>query len=119
VTGFDPIATLTAVDEGADRLEKAADVVAEAIHRFETAEANYKRAVEKQLLVVHDRAKKAGERTPAEDLRTAMAHNAIDPEVYAEYLQAKAHHESVKAKERLLRAAVSARQSLLKATGGA
>ena len=48
-----------------------------------------------------------------------MAHDAIDPEVYAEYLEAKAHNAALSVRYRALAASVSARQSLLKAASGA
>jgi hypothetical protein len=115
---LDPGKIMADVDKGADRLEAAADTYSKAVLRYEKAENDYERAVQKQLLVVLDKSKKAGERVPAEDLRRAMAHDAIDPEVYAEYLEARAHKESLSVRFRALSASVSARQSLLKSLSG-
>lgn len=112
---FDPGALMNAVDEGANRLERASEAYHDAVLRYERSEAAYERAFQKQLIVIHHRAKEAKERPPAEDLRRALAHEAIDGEVYGEYLEAKAQREALAVRYRALAAAVSARQSLLKA----
>ncbi|MGH2761417.1 MAG: hypothetical protein ACRDLD_02365 [Thermoleophilaceae bacterium] len=116
---FDPGEVMNAVEDGADRLEKAADAYSDAVKRFEDAQNDYERDFQKQLLVIADRARKAGERVPAGDLRSAEAHQKLDSKVYGEYLAAKAEKEALATRYRALAAAVSARQSLLKALGSA
>lgn len=115
---FDPGKVMADVDKGASRLESAADTYSKAVLRFEKAENAYERAVQRQLVVIYDKAKKKGERTPAEDIRKALAHDAIDREIYAEYLESRAQKESLSVRFRALSAAVSARQSLLKSLSG-
>lgn len=114
----DPTQALSDVDNGASRLEQAAEVLYKAVLRHEKAENDYERAVQRQLIVIEDKAKKAGERVPAEDLRKARAHDAIDPEVYAEYLESKAHRKALEFKFRGLSSSVSARQTVLKSLSG-
>jgi hypothetical protein len=106
------------VEEGAGRLEKAADVMDAATRRYEQAENAYSRAVEVELVRIHHEAKQAGERPPAEDLRRALAHAAIEDGIYEEYLAAKAELAARTSRYRALSASVSARQSLLKALSG-
>jgi hypothetical protein len=111
-------AVMGAVEEGAARLEAAGDELYKATLRHEDAHNAYERAVEAELVRIHHEAKKAGERPPAEDLRRALAHQAIDDTTYQHYLATRAE---VAAKDKLYRAlaaAVSARQSLLKGLGG-
>lgn len=90
----------------------------EAIERYEVAEAAYEKAVQTQLIAIYHKAKEAGERLPAEDIRRALAHQEISNEIYAEFLTTKATKEALQTRYRALSAAVSARQSLLKALGG-
>lgn len=115
---FDPGETMSAVERGADRLEQAADVMYDATRRFENAENTYNRAVEAELVRIFHDHKQSGERIPAEDLRRALAHAAIEGGIYDEYLAAKAELSAREKRYRALAAAVSARQSLLKALGG-
>jgi hypothetical protein len=115
---FDPGQLMAAVDDGATRLEKAAGAYHDAVLEHERAEALYERDFQKKLLVVYHRAKDSGERMPAEDIRRAMAHELVDAEVYADFLEAKAKREALAVRYRALAASVSARQSLLKSLSG-
>lgn len=115
---FDPGALISAVEEGSARLEAAADQLHNAVVKYERAEADYERALQMQLIVIYHRAKESGERMPAEDVRNALAHQAINNEIYAEYLSAKAEKEALQVRYRALQASVSARQSVLKALTG-
>ena len=115
---LDPTSLTADVEKGAASLEKAADSYSKAVLRAERAENAYEREFQKKLLVVYHKAKESGERTPAEDLRRAMAHELIDSEVYAEHLESKALKEAMAVKFRALQSAVSARQSLLKVLSG-
>lgn len=114
-TNFNPGQLIADVEEGAARLEDAAEKLHDATERFETAEADYERAMQTQLIVIYHQAKETGERLPAEDIRRALAHQAINSNTYGNYLEAKAEKEALAVKYRALSAAVSARQSLLKA----
>lgn len=115
---FDPVATVEAVDRGAEEIERAAADLAKAIHDKEVAEHAYLQAKEVELIKIYDAAKKAGERLPAEDVRQALAHRNLPEGVYKTHLVTKAAADGA---EKLFRAkmqAVSARQSVLKALGG-
>lgn len=118
MSGFDPGTTMDAVDHGADRLEHAADVLYEAIKRFETAEEALEKAEGKELVRIFHEAQEMGDRPPAEDIRKALARGLIDPVVYQEYLEAKVEKEGLGVRFKALTAAVSARQSVLKALSG-
>ena len=72
----------------------------------------YDRKVEEAKIEVYHNAKKMGERPPAEDIRTALAHRMAQDE-YAGHLKAKANVEALKAWQQSLRASTSARQTLL------
>ena len=72
----------------------------------------YDRKVERAKIEIYHNAKKVGERPPAEDLRTALAHGMAEDE-YAGHLKAKAKVDSLKALQSSLRASTSARQTLL------
>lgn len=72
----------------------------------------YDRKVERAKIEVYHKAKKMGERPPAEDIRTALAHSMAEDE-YAGFLSSKATVEGLKAWQMSLRASTSARQTLL------
>lgn len=112
--GFDPLAIMKAVDEGAAKLEKAADTIANAVRDAAECEAAYDEAMEKELIRLYDSAKRAGERLPAEDVRTALAHEKVEAGVWAGHLMAKANLAALDKQMKGLSAAVSARQSLLR-----
>jgi hypothetical protein len=119
VSDFDPGATLKAVDDGAERLEKAAESLHAAVLDAEKASQTYDEAYEKELLRIYDEAKKSGERMPAEDVRRALAHHRIESKVYIAHVETKA---KLAAQEKLFRGlekSVSARQSVLKLVGAA
>jgi hypothetical protein len=114
VTDYDVIGTMQAVEEGASKLAALSDQLAEAIRVAAIAETAYEGAFEKELLRIYHDAKRAGERIPAEDVRKALAHEAVDDGVYAAHLMARANLAATDKQMRGLSAAVSARQSLLK-----
>jgi hypothetical protein len=72
----------------------------------------YDRKVEEAKIEVYNNSKKMGERPPAEDIRTALAHRMAEDE-YAGHLKAKARVEALRAWQQSLRASTSARQTLL------
>lgn len=112
---FDPGQVMRDVDNGAARLETASDAYAAIVERFEKAENARDMAVAIERTRIYEQAISEGKKVPAEDLRDAMSLQAIDPEVRNEYAAAKAEKEAQAVRFRALLAAVSARQSLLKA----
>ena len=108
---FDPGQIMADVENGATRLEKAADVYSKAVERFEEAENVFQMAMAKERTRVFE----AHEGKLAADLRNDYALKAIDTEIRTEYAAAKADKEAQAVRFRALAAAVSARQSLLKA----
>ena len=78
------------------------------------ARLQYDRKVEAAKIEVYHKSKKVGERPPAEDIRTALAHGMAEVE-YARHLSAKARVEGLKAYQTSVRASTSARQTLLSA----
>lgn len=118
---FDPGKTMREVDEGADRMEKAADTLTEAIENYERLEHeyDYQLAIERTK-VFHDPEirEAAGNKPPAADLRLDFAIQRIDPQLRADYAAAKASKEALMIRFRALEKALSARQSVLKALGG-
>jgi hypothetical protein len=109
---FDAIGTMQAVERGASRLEQLSDKLAQAIRDAAIAETAYECEVEKELLRIYHLHK--GGRMPAEDIRKALAHEAVPDGVHAAHLMAKANLAATDKQMRGLSAAVSARQSLLK-----
>lgn len=103
------------VEGGADRLEAAADGLYRATKQAAEAEAVYDEAYEKELLTIYHEAKRAGDRMPAEDVRRAIAHEALDDGIYAAHLLAKAELAAGEKLMKGLLAATSARQSVLRA----
>jgi hypothetical protein len=118
---FDPGQVMSEVEEGAARLEKAADVYSKAVLRFETAEEAYERHMAHARLsadVAHQREhKKLPSKERRQDLALRVVH-ADEEGVYVEYFAAKADKEAQAVLYRALSASVSARQSLLKALSG-
>lgn len=112
---FDPGQVMADVDEGATRLEKAASTYHDAVKRFETAEADFDMAMAKERTRVFE----AHDGKLAADLRNDYALMAIDEATRTEYAAARANKEALSVRFRALAAAVSARQSLLRALQGA
>jgi hypothetical protein len=115
VTNFDPASTMNAVDEGAAKLEAASEVISAAVMDFENAEEAFELEMAK-LRLEADRDAKDGK--PSQGRRHDLALTALherSPEVYTAYFAAKAVKEAKQVKLRALSAAVSARQSVLKA----
>jgi hypothetical protein len=121
VNDFDPGQVLSEVEEGAGRLEKAADVYSKAVLRFENAEQAYELAMAKLRVTVDLESHKDTGKLPSQDRRQDTALTLIaaeQPDVYTEYFAAKADKEAQAVLYRALSASVSARQSLLKALSG-
>lgn len=112
--GFDPISTMSAVEKGAGRLESIADQIANAVREAAECEAAYDEAMEKALIAIYHHSRSARERPPAEDIRTALAHEQVEAGVYAAHLMSKANLSALDKQMKGLSAAVSARQSLLR-----
>lgn len=121
--GFDPGRLMVEVDRGADRLEKAIGIVSKATGRFEAAEEAFEvEMAELRLRADLAHAESHDGKLPSQDRRQDVALTALrreKPQVYVEYFAAKTDKESAEKAARLLQAAVSARQSLLKFTGAA
>lgn len=100
--------------EAARLLDECGRELRTAIEEEATARLAYDRKVESAKIEVYHKAKKMGERPPAEDIRTALAHGMAENE-YAGHLTAKAKVEGLKALQSSLRASTSARQTLLSA----
>lgn len=111
----DPGALMGEIHALAVALDKGQRELSAAIRELGEVEAEYERAFNRELLVIRDDAVRRGERVPAEDLRRAMAHSAIAPELYARYLRARAAVDAGRAWLRATEAGLSARQSLLSA----
>lgn len=110
---LDPGATQVAIDEGAERLEEAADAVHKAITAEGKAEHAWQRA---RLLCLAHLYRDGGGKLPAQDIREAVAQQEHSEEWDA-YFIAKYQREAVEKSSRLLAAAINARQSLLRARG--
>lgn len=78
-----------------------------------TAEIAYEKAIAGAIIVLTDKYKRDGERLPAEDVRKALAHNAIDDEVWSKYLEAKAKADSMERMFQVHRSVLSGLQSEL------
>jgi hypothetical protein len=122
VTEFDPAATMLAVDEGADKLEAASEVMEAAVMDFENAEEAFELEMAKLRLEADlasgEETKDGKRKLPSQDRRQDVALTTLrrdKPEVYTAYFATKAVKEAKNVKYRALAAAVSARQSLLKA----
>src|SRR4051812_11962991 len=102
---------MNAVEDGAERLEKASDKLYKAIKDAGEAERAYEQRFEQELLTIYHAAKRAGERMPAEDVRRAIAHENVDDGIYAAHLMAKAELAALEKLFRGVEKAVSARQS--------
>jgi hypothetical protein len=116
---FDPGQVMSEVEEGAARLEKAADVYSKAVLRFETAEEAYELEMAKARLRADGQG--AGGKLPSQDRRQDQALRYVHDlhaDTYVEYFAAKADKEAQAVLYRALSASVSARQSLLKALSG-
>lgn len=119
---FDPGQVMADVDTGATRLEKAADTYSAAVLRFEKAEEVYEREMALARTMADAGIHASTGKMPSQDRRQDLALKAVQrdkPEVYTEYFAAKAEKEALAVRYRALSAAVSARQSLLKALSGA
>lgn len=111
---FDPLTVMRAVEDGAEKLTKLSDQMAQAIRDAAECETAYESAFEKELLRIYHDSRQRGERMPAEDVRRALAHEAVEDGVYAAFLMSKANLAATDKQMKALSAAVSARQSLLK-----
>lgn len=111
---LDPSRVVREVDEGAERLEKAADVFSASVKRFEDAEQDFELAMAIERKKAYFDTDTRTKKPPAEDVRDAMALASVDEGIRLEYAAAKAEKESQKTRFYALQGAVSARQSLLK-----
>ena len=116
MTQFDgsPGPIMAEILESARLLDECGRELRGAIEEEADARLHYDRKVEKAKIEVYHSSKKMGERPPAEDIRTALAHGMAEAE-YARHLMSKAKVDSLKALQASLRASTSARQTLLSA----
>jgi hypothetical protein len=77
------------------------------------AEIAYEKAIAGAIIVLTSEYKKSGERLPAEDVRKALAHNAIDDEVWSTYLSTKAQVDSMEKLFKVHQSVLSGLQSEL------
>jgi hypothetical protein len=118
---FDPGQVMSEVEEGAGRLEKAADVYSKAVLRFEEAEQEYERILAFKRVETDISFEARTGKLPSQERRHDIALRSLhesEPGVYTEYFAAKADKEAQAVLYRALSASVSARQSLLKALSG-
>jgi hypothetical protein len=120
---LNPGQLMSDVEKGAERLEKAADQYSEAVERFETAEEGYEMAMAKARTIADHASLNDPDikKLPSKERRQDIALTTVQreqPEVYTEFFAAKAHKEALAVRYRALSAAVSARQSLLRALQG-
>lgn len=102
-----PFHVLQDIERVTKELEQAGDKFAEVRIELAGAEQLYEQEFAKQLLIVYNRGKEEG-KVPAEDLRKAMAHAALDQRTWAKYLTKKAEVEAMKV-------GIGVRQSILSA----
>jgi hypothetical protein len=114
---FDPGQVMSEVEEGAARLEKAADVYSKAVLRFEKAEQDFELEMAKARLRADGQSAKLPSQDRRQDTALRYVHD-LCTSVYVEYFAAKADKEAQAVLYRALAASVSARQSLLKALSG-
>jgi hypothetical protein len=110
-----PYALIAEIDRNAREIDAGGRTLAKAIVEFAKVTQVYEAAIESEKIRIFDAAKNAGERMPAEDIRNAIAHRAVDSGVYARYLAKLAEIDALKAWTKTLASAMSARQSLLAA----
>lgn len=85
------------------------------VTRYEQAQAEiaYDQAMTEQNVLLYHQCKESGDRLPAEDMRKALAHKAIDPAVYAAHLSKKAKAEAMDKAIKINQSILSALQSEL------
>lgn len=119
--GFDPGRLMADVDDGANRLERAAEALHDSTLRWEQAEEEYEAQMAQSRLQADFRHEDEHGKLPSQDRRQDMAISDMrhqHPAIYLEYFSAKSQHEALQVRYRALAAAVSARQSLLRHLGG-
>lgn len=110
---LDPIEVMNRISEDAAALDGDGKDIHDAILDLQEAEQAYQEARNIALIELMDEYKAAGERLPAEDMRSALVHRRVDKKLYGRYLSAKARTEALRAWTRTRENALSARQSLL------
>lgn len=110
-----PGAVIKEINADAASLDTASKTLYKAITEKAQAEDAYKRALNVELIKIFNDFKKRGERMPAEDIRTALAHEEIDDQTYTDYIVAVAEVDAMTARARAITSAMSGRQSLLAA----
>lgn len=100
------------IEQGAERLELAADRLYDATKRFEDAEAAWDK---KRLLEYARLYHEMNGKVPGEEVRLGLVLELHgDSDEYLEFIAAKAESEALDKRYRALAASVNARQSLLK-----
>lgn len=108
-----PHELMAQIEADAHSLDAGGRQLATAIRRSVDVTQAYEIAFESEKIRIYNAAKMSGERMPAEDIRNAIAHKAVDHAVYARFLTSQAEIEALKAWTRTVAAALSARQTLL------
>lgn len=110
-----PHELMAAIDADARSLDAGGRRLAQAIQKLSTHEHNYEKHVQDALITIYHDSKESGQRMPAEDVRTALAHRKVPAEVYGAFLATKAEVDALKAWCRVTESSLSAKQSLLNA----
>lgn len=108
-----PYQIMADIERGARELDAGGRTLAKAITEFAKVTQTYDAAIESEKIRIYHEARATGKRMPAEDIRTAMAHHAVDSAIYARYLSKQAEIEALKAWTKTLSSVLSARQTLL------
>lgn len=120
-SSFDPGRLIRDVDEGASRLEQAADALDTATRQFEELEEQVDLELAKLRLEADSTHLSEHGKLPSQERRNDIALTALKrdhPVLYSDFFAAKATVEALSVRYRSLAAAVSARQSLLRALEG-
>jgi hypothetical protein len=112
-TDLSPIVVMEAINHDCRLLDRLGRELADAIRDQATVERDYELAIERVKLELFDEYKSRKERLPAEDMRRALAHQRVNPDLYGRFLMARANANALKAHARTVEAALSGRQTLL------
>lgn len=104
------------LEQGAERLEKAAEALYGATLAYEKAEEAWERVRLLELANIYEEHERQGKRMPNERVQNGLVLRTFaTDEVYITFRETKAAKEALDVRYRALAAATSARQSLLKA----
>lgn len=108
-----PAALLLELSEEMRLLSEAADDFGRARRKLAVAQVQYERAMTEKLIELQAEYRNSGERLPGEEMRKAICHDRLDPELREQLLIAEAEVEALDKFIRVKTAVVSALQSEL------